>query len=368
MTKLLTAGPVSLRAEVAEALERPTMAHKGAAFEDFLLGMEAKLKKAYGAQKGEVMLLTGGGTLAVESMVFSLINPGEKVLSVSHGEFGGRMIDSMKIRGVDVTVLSEEDGRVVGEASVLEALENSKYDTIAVVYTETSVGLTYRSIKKIARRAKEKGMKVLIDAASALFGEDIALDRDGFDAIASCSQKCIGAPAGLAYVGLSEEAMNTIDKVQNKPRYLDLKLYRDALDKKRGVPSTPAINTMFALDRALDVMLDIGLPEWVEMHRKRARILYDSLPKYGYEMLVQKEEYRSNSVTAFRVPEGLTSADVISRFYANGYGISAGMGGLAKSVIRIGTMGDVSEEDMRRAVEIIAGDGQHEREPIEAKS
>ncbi len=352
--KLLTAGPVTLRREVSEALAEPVIAHRGPKFESLLMGIEAKLKKAFDTKDGFVALMTGSGALAVESMVFSMLDPGERVLYVCHGEFGNRMLDSMNIRGAQVKTFSEKNGRSVKEETVAAELESGKYDTLAMAYTETSVGLAYRYAERLAARAKDRGMRVIVDAVAAMFGEHISLDRSNFDAIASCSQKCVAAPAGMSFVGLNSEAEARIHSTKQKPRYLNLGMYKDAMDRRRGVPNTPAVNTMYALDKALSVMLDAGMDDWIEQHRRRAGILYEKMPRIGYTPIVENEDCRSNSVTAFRIPDRLTPAQVMAAANEGGFDISSGLGELSASVIRIGTMGDVSESDMNAVVDALS--------------
>ena len=353
MEKLFAAGPVSLDEEVLKALSKPVISHKSAKFAEIFEGVEEKLCEAYGAGEGVVDILMGSGTLAVDAMVYSSVNRGDRVLVVNHGEFGNKLRQSFERRGAEIKELRADDGNAVAEGEVLEEIDIGDYDALAMVYTETSTGLAYRSAEKIGRKAKEKGIRVLVDAASAMFGEDIKLDGGYFDAISTCSQKCLAAPPGMSFVGLSEEAYRFVHGVREKPRYLDLAIYADFISKGYDFPQTPAVNLVCALDKALDIMLDTGREKWIEKHRQLTGKLYAELPKLGYRILVANEAYRSNSVATFRVPEGLSSDQVIERVEKEGYVLSQGMGSLKSSVVRIGTMGTINRDDVDRLIDIL---------------
>lgn len=353
MEKLFTAGPVSLDEEVMKALSRPVMSHRGSEFRAILKDVEDKLCEAYGTEYGMVDVLMGSGTLAVDAMVYSSVNRGDRVLVINHGEFGQRLKQSLERRGAVINELKADEGNAVDAEHVLAEIDREDYDALAMVYTETSMGLAYRDAERIGRRAKEKGIRVLVDAASAMFGEKIELDGGYFDAVSTCSQKCAAAPPGISFVGLSEEACRFVYGVGEKPRYLDLAIYADSMRKGYDVPQTPAVNLVYALDKALDIMLDTGMEKWIEKHRQLTGKLYAELPKLGYRILVANEAYRSNSVAAFRVPEGLSSDQVIERVGKEGYVLSQGMGSLKSSVVRIGTMGTINMDDVDRLIGIL---------------
>jgi aspartate aminotransferase-like enzyme len=353
MEKLLTAGPVSLDSRVLRALSGQMVSHREEGFHRIVGEIEEGLKKAYGTSGGTVCILSGSGTLAVDAMVNSMVRRGENVLLISHGEFGNRLGDSISKRGAHPTRISAPDGIAVEESAVYEAIESGKYGTVAMVYTETSIGMAHRSSGAIGKFAKKHGLKVIVDAASAMFGEDIRLDTGCFDAVSTCSQKCLAAPPGIALVGLSEEAMGIVGHTEDVNRYLDLGLYARKMNEGYDIPQTPAVSLFYGLREALRIMLEAGMDEWMGKHMRLAAELYSELPKHGYARVVKDSRFLSNSVTAFEVPQGHTSRSVMSRLMEGGYVVSEGMGSLKGKSIRIGTMGDVSGEDISNVIGIL---------------
>jgi len=349
---LLTPGPVTLRSEVLEALSTPAVSHRGDEFHRVFASVLEGLARIY-RTADRITILTGSGTLAVDAMVYSLVNPGEKVLLINHGVFGDRMLRTLEIRGACVKVLKSEPGEPVNPDLVMNELEKGIYDVLALVYTETSTGLTYRIARKIALKAKDLGALVIVDAVSALGGEYLGVSDFGFDAVASCSQKALATPPGLSFVALSTEGVDKVFRTYKKPPYLDLALYLK-FHEKLETPTTPAVNLLYALNVALEIILKEGLEKWIKIHEERAKLLYTALPSANLNPLVREPYFRSNTVTVFKVPNGIKASNIVKYVAKNGYIISTGMGNLKEKVIRIGTMGNISLDNLKDLVTIIS--------------
>ena len=97
---ILLPGPVEVPRSVRDAATYLNN-HRSADFKRLVGESEILLNKFLGAKR--TVMITGSGTLAVEAMIFSFLKPSEKVLAVSSGEFGNRMISSLRRRGCDVT-------------------------------------------------------------------------------------------------------------------------------------------------------------------------------------------------------------------------------------------------------------------------
>ena len=81
---LLIPGPVEVPFSVSNAGSFVSN-HRSSEFKNIVKENEALLNKFSGAYK--TVMVTGSGTLAVETMVFSLINDNDRVLSISYGNF-----------------------------------------------------------------------------------------------------------------------------------------------------------------------------------------------------------------------------------------------------------------------------------------
>ena len=348
--KLLTPGPVTLSRRVLKALSKQVVSHRVEEFRRVLKETLELLKQVYECDD-EVVLLTGSGTSAVDAMIYSLVKPGDKVVLVSHGEFGLRAYKTLKSRGANVKVVQGDWSKPVDPEFVMSVIDDVKPNILMMIYTETSIGLTYRDAMKISKYAKAYDTVVLVDAVSALAGEKLSVKNYYFDAVASCSQKAIAAPPGLSFIALSDEAIKLVVKTPSKPLYYDLARYLE-FHRRNETPFTPAVNLIYALREALREIVEYGVNNWVEKHSVRAERLYSILGKH-LEPLVKFESYRSNTVTAFKLPCGVTASDIIRTVKSRGYVIARGMGELREKIIRIGTMGDITLNDINNVINIV---------------
>lgn len=345
---LLTPGPSNPGEEVLKALSSPVVSHRGSEFRKLFSEVREKLMSVY-RTASDVAILTGSGTLAVDAMIYSMVEPGDKVLLVSHGVFARRMLRSIRARGAEAEVLEAEPGEAVDPERVEEAVERKRPNVLAMVFTETSTGLAYRVARRVALRAKEMGLFVIVDAVSALGGERLGVEDHGFDAVASCSHKALASPPGLSFVALSSDGVKRVSSTSNKPLYLDLAVYLER-HKRMETPATPAVNVFYALNAALSTIIEVGLDRWVLMHEERARLLYGELPKLGLRPLVRNADYRSNTVTVFEVPRGVRATELVGCVAGKGFVISPGMEELRERLVRVGTMGAIDLKILRGLV------------------
>ena len=351
---LLTPGPVEVAERVRRAAARKMISHRGPEFRKLLEETTTLLARLGDAE--EVLLLAGSGTTAVDAMTWGLVPRGARVLALVWGEFGERFAQSAMLRGAVVEAKEYRWGEAPGPEEVAALLEEDSYEYILLVHNETSTGLAYRDIGEVARAARRHGAKLLVDSVSGFPVEEVSLVK-GVYAVATASHKALAAPPGVAIVLLSREAVEELEQrgKQSKdvPPVLDLARYHWFLVTRRETPFTPAVSTIYALREALLAITEKGVEKLREEHRERATVLYEELPRSGYEPLVVDKRYWSNTVTAFRVPGCLDAARVKEELVRRGYTIATGMGELKKSVIRVGVMGDIGKKDVENAAAIL---------------
>ncbi len=341
--KLFTPGPVEVDPKILKEISKPVMAHRSQEFREVLSDVVEKLIRILGLENGHLAVLSGSGTTAVDAMVWSLMSPGDRVLALVHGEFGRRAISSAEVRGAEVEAMEAPLGKSVEPELVRRRIEIGKYTHLLLVHNETSTGVAYRDLKIVAESAKDRGMLVLVDSVSGLGGEELRMSEWHLDAVASCSHKALASPPGVSFVALSGEAAGELR--DGLPPILDLRRYLDFYTRRRETPFTPAVNNLCALRKSLEHIMSMGIDAYIELHRRKASLLYEELPKLGF-LPLPDEPVRSNTVTVFRTP-GLNAKEVVSLLIKKGFRIASGMKDKAEHLIRIGTMGNTSLEDLR---------------------
>ena len=194
----------------------------------------------------------------------------------------------------------------------------------------------------------------LVDGVSSLGATDLPMDRWGCDVVVSASQKAWMAPAGLAFLGVSERAWEWIDRARCPRYYWDLREARKYA-RKGQTPFTPAVNALAGLDAALELMVQEGLETIVQRHRDLARQTRAGLRALGFAMLASDQD-ASPTVTAARVPVGLSATEIKKRLLRDyGVAVAAGMGDLKEQIIRVAHMGYCSEENISQLLAALKG-------------
>ena len=341
LRKLMGPGPLDIHPRVYRALTSPVIGHMDPAYFKTLDQIGDRLRRVFQTQNRLTHATPGTGTSGMEACVANLIEPGDPVLICVHGYFGDRLRQMAERQEADVTVIEGEWGRPTDPQQIKEAFQSKDYKVMALVHAETSTGVQ-QPMDDIVRLAREYDTMVVLDTVTSLGGVEIKVDEWGLDAAYSCSQKCIGAPPGLAPVTFSDRAIEAARNRKHPIRswYLDITL----LDKYWGSPPrvyhhTSSSTLNYALLEALLLIDEEGLQNRFERHLKNHRALVAGVETMGLEMLV-KPEHRLPTLNTIRVPDGVNEAEVRGYLLQTfNLEIGAGLGSLAGQVWRVGLMG-----------------------------
>jgi alanine-glyoxylate transaminase/serine-glyoxylate transaminase/serine-pyruvate transaminase len=336
---LLGPGPSMISPRVMRALAAPVLGH----LDPDLMGMmdetRAQLAALFRAPEGSfAFAVSGTGTSGLEATVANLVQDGTRVLAVVTGYFGDRLASVCERYGGVVTRLDVEWGRASDPQLVRDALARAGADIVCVVHAETSTGVR-NPVREIAAVAHEAGALVVVDAVTSLGGLQFDMEAWGIDAAYSCTQKCIGAPSGLAPVAFAPSALAR--RVTCRSFYLDLGLLEDYW-VRRKYHHTISASLVYALHEALTAVAEEGLEARWARHERHHRALVAGLAAMGLDLLPPEAE-RLWTLNAVRVPARVDDArvrrDLLSRFNME---VGAGLGPLAGKIWRVGLMGHSS--------------------------
>jgi len=344
MSILFTPGPVMVHREVLKEASRQVISHRGSDFRKLMGELQDLLGQVFQMSDGMVAVMPGSGTTAVDSMLWSLIPPRSRVLALVWGEFGWRIVESLEMRGAIVDVLDAKPGSLIRPRDIDDEIDGHEY--ITIVHNETSTGVSYNMVRELAEIANSRGAKVIVDTVSGLAGIQFKMDW-GIYAAASCSHKAIAAPPGVGLVALSREALNRLKEnpPQNTPPILNLSKYVKFLEDRMETPYTPPVNMLYTLKKALEIIVEMGLDNYIKIHERKAEVIYNNV---GLKPLPERDEYKSRTVIALKARKPI---EVKRMLEERGYVIATGMKKLKNRIIRIGTMGATTIEDARRLVE-----------------
>lgn len=350
---LFLPGPVMVAPSVLEAAARPLINHRGEEFAELLARITSALPPIFGTTQ-EVVLLGSSGTGAMEAVVANLFAPGERLLSCAVGAFGQRFAEIAEVNGCNVEPFETPLGAAVDPDALRARLESDTTREIAGVlltHNETSTGVTC-DMAALAPILRAHGAISLVDSISGIGASEFRMDEWGYDAVVTASQKGFAAPPGVAMVSLSERAWQRARANRNPRYYFDLHRARE-FARKGETPWTPPISILFALDVALQRYRAEGTAAACARHERRAVMVRDGLERMGFS-LVSRQGAHSPTVVAAYPPAGIETKSLLRALRERrGVVLAGGQNQLAGKIVRFGTMGDVSDADVRRGLESI---------------
>ena len=347
--KLFIPGPVEVRQDVLEKMATPMIGHRSKEASALQRGISDKLRKIFYTNE-EILLSTSSGSGLMEGAIRCTTKKRAAVFSI--GAFGKRWYEMAKFNNVPADLFAVEMGEAITPEMVDDALSTGKYDSVFVTHNETSTGIM-NPIEEIAEVVKKYPDVVFcIDAVSSAAGSKIEVDKLGIDICVTSSQKAIGLPPGLAICTFSKKAVERAKTIEFRGYYLDLlNLYNFIQKKDYQYPSTPSLSHMFALDYALDLMLEEGLDNRFKRHIEMAEYVRAWAKKYFD--LFGDEKHLSNTVTAIKNTRGISVADLNKELGKRGFAISNGYGDLKEKTFRIAHMAEMTLDDIKELLENI---------------
>jgi alanine-glyoxylate transaminase/serine-glyoxylate transaminase/serine-pyruvate transaminase len=342
---LMGPGPLDVHPRVLAAMSQPLLGHLDPVFLDMMNRMMDKLRYVFETRHELTVAMSGTGSAGMETVFVNLVEPGDKVIIGVNGLFGTRMVDVASRLGAEVIPVEQEWGLPIFPEQIEEALaKHPDAKIVALVHAETSTGV-WQPLEEIAQIVRKHDALFLVDAVTSLAGVPVQVDAHHIDACYSGTQKCVGAPPGLAPVTLSPRAFDVLKKRKNKvPNwYLDLTMIANYWGQERFYHHTAPISMIYALYEALTLIEEEGLENVYARHLTNGRALQAGLEAIGLEMVVREERYRLPQLTAIKIPEGIEDAQVrhllLERY---GIEIGGGLGPFKGKVWRVGLMGYAS--------------------------
>jgi alanine-glyoxylate transaminase/serine-glyoxylate transaminase/serine-pyruvate transaminase len=325
-------------------MNNPMIGYLDPAYLAIMDEVASRLRSTLQTTNNATFPVQGTGFSGMDSCFGTLIEPGDKVIIAVQGFFGARMCELAERYGAQVIRLDQDWGKAFDPETIGEALRaNQDAKFLAIVHAETSTGVL-QPLVEIGRMCRENGVLFLVDAVTSVAGVELAVDDWGIDVCYSGSQKCLGAPPGMAPVTLSDRALGVIAERKAPPPsfYLDLSLIKEYWGEAHTYHHTGPMAMVYAMREALRIVDEEGLqPRWAR-HKLNGSAMCAGLEAMGLELHAEAK-HRLPSLTTVRIPEGLDDAKTRGRLLNEfDIEIGGGLGGLKGNVWRIGLMGYAS--------------------------
>ena len=319
--------------------------HRSDVFKKHLLKAAEGMRWVLGWDS-EPLFLACSGTGAMEASILNICKPGDTIITVNGGAFGGRwakIAERLQLKAHEIMV---EWGCPVTEAQVREAVSaHPNARAFCIQHSETSTTVLHpveRAIREVKKLAPN--MITVVDGISACATAPVPGDPSILDIFIAGSQKALMLPPGLSVVALSSLAWKAVEETPRRSLYFDFALERKAL--ATGETSwTPTSTLIVGLNAAIEMFRAEGLENMYERHRKLSHMCHTAMRALGCELLAT--DAPCPSVTGFFPPQGI-DADALRTEARKAYGVrlAGGQGKVTGKIVRIGHMGFVDPFDV----------------------
>lgn len=347
---LLTPGPLTTSSSVREAMMRDWCTWDRdynelvQSIRKTLVQLASSRPEAYTS-----VLVQGSGTFCVEAVIGSVIPAQGKLLVLTNGAYGDRIVRMAQVHGIDTAVIDFGEVSPAAAEPLESMLKEDKAIThVAVVHSETTTGML-NPIAEIGKVAKKFGKTFIVDAMSSFGGIPMDMTELQIDYLVSSANKCIQGVPGFGFVIAKT---TELEKCKGRARTLSLDLYDQWLTmetqngKWRYTSPTHVVRAFY--QALVELETEGGIAKRYERYTRNQQILAEGMKRLGFRILLPKES-QSPFITSFCYPD--SDAFSFQGFYERlkkaGFVIYPGKISRADT-FRIGNIGEVYPQDMER--------------------
>jgi len=352
---LLTPGPISTTKSVKAVMLRDWCTWDND-YKDLVQNLRSRLLKlsTKNTDKYTTVLMQGSGTFSVESIIGSIVPEKGKLLVLANGAYGDRI--ALIAKTLKINTIVHDSGEITPPdlGKLEKTLEQDKEIThVALVHCETTTGML-NPIEKTGKIVKKYGKIYFVDTISSFGGVPMDIDELDIDFCVGSANKCIQGVPGFGFIFAKREELV---KCKGQARSLSLDLYdqwqmmETDKGKWRYTSPTHIVRAFYQAMEELDE--EGGIPKRHERYSENHRVLVDGMRKLGFKTLLP-DEYQSPIITAFYSPESekYNFTTFYNKMKESGFVIYPGK--VTKiDTFRIGNIGDVFPEDMKRLLRAI---------------
>ena len=353
MPELMIAGPGELHDEDLEILGRQVIAHYGDVWTELHNDTIKALGELLGAADAPY-LIPGTGTTCLDSAIFNLFEPGQKVVVANTGYFGDRLMQIARAHKLEVTEVFVEPGAPIDPSAIADVAKG--HDGVLSVHVETATGVRH-PIEDIAQAANEAGAVYMVDGIASAGGEIVDVDRMDIGALVTGTQKGLEAPPGLGIIALGSRGRARVDARSERPEswYLDLKTwdtFRDEWGAWHPHPVTMPTSLILALASSMRRITEAGIEAWVGRRADLAKRVREGLIDLGLQPVPQPGVEANLVVAAWADDPAKIQGYLLER----GLMISGGLVPTHGKAIRVGLMGKSATDVMVDRVLTLVGE------------
>lgn len=353
-------GPINAFPSVHRAMSAALLGQYDPVFRLAMQQTQKLYRVVFETTNEQTLMIDGTARSAIECVMWSLIEPGERVLIASFGRFGqlkteiARRIAS--VVGAEVFVIETPWGTVFTPEAIEAAIRQHSPTLLAMCQGDTSTTML-QPLAEIGPLARKHGVMLQVDATASICGTPLPVDAWQIDCVTAGLQKCLGGPSGIAPVTFSDALAERIRKRRHieeglRPanyvpgsgariasNYFDLAMIMDYWAPAALNHHTEATTMLYAARECGRLFVLEGHNAVFARHAAASRALGAGLQALGMKLYGDVSNKMPN-VTGVYIPDGI-DGDRVRRALLEEFNIEIGtsFGPLAGRIWRIGTMG-----------------------------
>ena len=345
---LLNPGPATTSDSVKRALVVPDICPREKEFCAIVSSVRSQLLQVVNAEADyDCVIFGGSGTASVEAVISSVVPAGKKVLVVSNGAYGTRMIQIAQRYGIGVMAYEIPYGDYPAAAAVEKLLQENEGELshLAIVHHETTTGML-NPIEDFLRLARRFRLEIIVDAISSYAGIPMDLARTDYDYVISTANKNLQGMAGLSFVIAKKSLLQDLRRRPQRSFYLSLGDQYAFLDQHQQMQFTAPVQIIYALKQALtEYFAEGGQARW-QRYVANWEALVAGLAGIGFKLLLPLSA-QSKLLTAVSEPaDSRYDFDHMhDHLYERGFTIYPGKGA-KNSCFRVANIGDIGVADI----------------------
>ncbi|MFC1907829.1 pyridoxal-phosphate-dependent aminotransferase family protein [Chloroflexota bacterium] len=224
--------------------------------------------------KANLIPIPGPGRTPMAAVLNNFLEPGDKLLLINNGYWGGYPEVMVQSYGFELVPLTVPINRpVVPEEVERKLVAENDIKAVHIVHVETETGIV-NPIKKVGEIVHKVTPNALyiVDSATGFPGNKLEVDNWGIDVDYFVSHKGFNGPAGLNFYSVNERAMEVFQKRTTLPRgwYTSLQTWKDIWlenpnEGRHCLASFPSI-ILYAMRAKLDLMNEMGEENYLKKY------------------------------------------------------------------------------------------------------
>ncbi|MCL1879305.1 MAG: 2-aminoethylphosphonate--pyruvate transaminase [Actinomycetia bacterium] len=298
------------------------------------------------------VLMQGSGSFSVEATLGSALPPDGRILIITNGAYGQRMVQMADVLQVDYIEYALPETECPDPHKIGTLLdENPDVTHVALVHCETTTGML-NPLCAVAQVVKARGKTLIVDAMSSFGGIPIDLNELGIDFLVSSANKCIQGVPGFAFVIAKQDELQ---KCRGNARSLCLDLFSQwqEMEKSGKWRYTSPTHVVRAFHQALNELdAEGGVDVRYARYRQNQRLLAEGMAELGFQPLLPAD-LQSPIITSFLYPRpDFDFAAFYRQVKAQGFVLYPGKLSRANT-FRIGNIGEVYPKDIQRLLQVV---------------